>query len=549
MATTLTIQDSTNTVKFLASSSDVGGYSFTEDDANHKIILQYNKADNATPRVSLAYDMTAETYIANSILLEVLWVSSNIQSRQYVVINYKDSYGGTWKADGTTLTLSNPYKTLSNGKTVTVTPLNNSASIPTVPATKIAISNYWISNTSPDGTASGSWNKPATIKRGDSSADPKTDYPYLVSWTKPNSSEALVGYLLILWKGWNDRYNDVAAMKLVGPNTTEIVLSSQYYGGAEGTLMKHTIFAIYGKGVYPAISTLNTDSTGENTTERNKSTIKPYSIYAQFGTPPTLYTVSCYLPDGSTYIQVGDKDYWYNTVSGAKALVPSGTDWIPAHYVLDGWYSKSGSGSWGTTLLTTAQANAITVTNNLSFKAKLSLEKYTITWKNYDGTVLKTDSFEYGTVPSYSGATPTKQETGYTNTFSGWSPTPSAASRNISYTATFTRTPIRYNIFYDIDDDVINNNPTSYTIEDTIVLSEPTRKDYTFVSWLPSNTIQAGNTGAKTFTATWQYNYRRIWVYTGTKWERGMPWIYDGQGWKKSKSFYIYDNEWKEGTQ
>ena len=31
---------------------------------------------------------------------------------------------------------------------------------------------------------------------------------------------------------------------------------------------------------------------------------------------------------------------------------------------------------------------------------------YTVTWKNYDDSVLKTDTVEYGTVPTYTGETP-----------------------------------------------------------------------------------------------------------------------------------------------
>ena len=83
------------------------------------------------------------------------------------------------------------------------------------------------------------------------------------------------------------------------------------------------------------------------------------------------------------------------------------------------------------------------VTADITYTATFSesttpITTYTITWKNYDNSVLKTSTVNEGEVPVYTGATPTRPSSGgKTYTFAGWSPTPVAAYSNATYTATF----------------------------------------------------------------------------------------------------------------
>jgi len=66
---------------------------------------------------------------------------------------------------------------------------------------------------------------------------------------------------------------------------------------------------------------------------------------------------------------------------------------------------------------------------------------YTITWANYDGTVLETDTVTEGAIPTYDGATPTRAEDSeYTYAFKGWDKTVVAATADATYTATYTQT-------------------------------------------------------------------------------------------------------------
>ncbi|MCL2164556.1 MAG: InlB B-repeat-containing protein, partial [Oscillospiraceae bacterium] len=64
---------------------------------------------------------------------------------------------------------------------------------------------------------------------------------------------------------------------------------------------------------------------------------------------------------------------------------------------------------------------------------------------------------------------------------------------------------IVYNITYILNGGTNNaSNPYTYTVEDSlIILADPTRSGYNFISWVPSDNIPAGSTGDKEFTAVW----------------------------------------------
>lgn|GEM_PF-398731 len=133
--------------------------------------------------------------------------------------------------------------------------------------------------------------------------------------------------------------------------------------------------------------------------------------------------------------------------------------------------------------------------------------KYTVTWKNYDGTVLETDeNVEQGTTPSYDGKTPEKPasvDTAYT--FTGWSPEISAVSGDITYTAQFSSEARKYTVTWKNDDGTILDtqeveygdmpeNPDIPQKESTLEHS------YSFSGWTPA---VAPVTGDAEYTATY----------------------------------------------
>lgn len=123
-------------------------------------------------------------------------------------------------------------------------------------------------------------------------------------------------------------------------------------------------------------------------------------------------------------------------------------------------------------------------------------ERYTITWKNYDGTLLEVDEkVKKGVTPTYDGPTPTKatDET-YTYTFSGWDPEIAPVTSNQTYTATYSYEKIKTE--YVINFNLNGGSSPSYSGSKTV---ETFSKDIFFF-----DCVKEG----------WNF---RGWSYNGTK--------------------------------
>ena len=131
------------------------------------------------------------------------------------------------------------------------------------------------------------------------------------------------------------------------------------------------------------------------------------------------------------------------------------------------------------------------VTGNAVYTAvyEKTVNKYTVTWKNDDGSVLRTDkNVEYGKMPSY-GANPTKAaDAQYTYTFKDWTPEVKTVTGDATYQATYTKEANTYTLTYDLDGGEWEND-TTYTYtkkynEEVEVKADPTKEGYTFAGWM-----------------------------------------------------------------
>ena len=99
-----------------------------------------------------------------------------------------------------------------------------------------------------------------------------------------------------------------------------------------------------------------------------------------------------------------------------------------------------------------ADGATVTLTANATLYAKWTLNTYTITWKNDDGSTIDNTTVEHGAVPTH--AAPAKAATAqYTYTFAGWTDGTTtyaagtalpAATGAVTYTAVFTETAQTY---------------------------------------------------------------------------------------------------------
>ncbi len=189
-------------------------------------------------------------------------------------------------------------------------------------------------------------------------------------------------------------------------------------------------------------------------------------------------------------------------------------------------------------------------------------QRFTITWKNYDGTEIKSYTYDpvtgdpeeveysvtYGTQATFLGSNPTRDaDIDYTYDFAGWNPELGPVKSNVTYTATYVQKPRKYTIIFteeggaEIERHFLlhNDMPECENV--------PTRTGFT-LQWEPA---LAAVTGDATYRATWleepptEYEITFI-DYDGTELKKGnvevgtMPMPPVSPSGKPATSIYTY---------
>ena len=188
---------------------------------------------------------------------------------------------------------------------------------------------------------------------------------------------------------------------------------------------------------------------------------------------PNSYTAS-YDPNGgsfngsstvtntSAYYQ---SKYSVGSVDGTTIAEPTREG-----YTFTGWVCDAD----GATYNTDAQFNW-DYTKTVKFTAQWSIKSYTVTFKNGDD-VLQESKWEYNTIPTYNGATPTKsKDDSYEYTFSGWTPEISAVKDDIAYYAQYSKTAHDYRC------DILDGKQHQYVCNDCGYKKAPEKHKLVYV--------------------------------------------------------------------
>ena len=143
----------------------------------------------------------------------------------------------------------------------------------------------------------------------------------------------------------------------------------------------------------------------------------------------------------------------------------------------------------------TANYNQNVNTNKTVYAAySRTTRTYTVTWKNSDGSTLETDTnVPYGTNPQYNGSTPVNPVSGG-GAFTGWTPSLSAVTGDITYTASFI--PV-YTVEFRNDDNTLIKQESVQQGGSVTPPSNPTSVNnptWTFDGWSNSYTNIQSNT-------------------------------------------------------
>ncbi len=127
-------------------------------------------------------------------------------------------------------------------------------------------------------------------------------------------------------------------------------------------------------------------------------------------------------------------------------------------------------------------------------------KRFTITWKDYNGTVLRTYEVPYGTIAEYMSTNPTRPASiDYTYDFTGWSPALGKVTSDVTYTATYEAKQIKYTIVFEQDGGMEIERHLLARNEMPVCENEPTRTGY-ILQWEPA---LAAVTHDTTYVATW----------------------------------------------
>lgn len=222
----------------------------------------------------------------------------------------------------------------------------------------------------------------------------------------------------------------------------------------------------------------------------------------------------------------------------AHANYPYGP--IPAGYTFVGW-----------------EEDFSHVTGNMKIHTRYVANPYTVTFKNYNDTVLEEVLFEYGTVPFYSKGTPHRDtDAEFSYIFVGWFSSATAqtvqvlpeVTGNVTYTAVYSQVDRQYTItFEDGNGNVLQQSDWQKNVVPVYSGETPAKEGLEFYGWSPELLpATADATYTPVFRARIIFNDEWGHEWQNSLWELGATPVYSGETpYKDADAQYTYTfSEW-----
>ena len=169
---------------------------------------------------------------------------------------------------------------------------------------------------------------------------------------------------------------------------------------------------------------------------------------------------------------------------------------------------------------------------------KEEARKYTITWKNYDNSILAVDQVPYGETPKYTGETPKRDPSKqYVYVFNGWTPVVQEVTEDATYKATFDTDTRTYSVTWKNYDGTIleEDKNVPYGTLPTYNGSDPTRDatsgvTFTWAGWnRPIVEVESDQTYTARFISTGTFSFEQLDYELQPGYQksdlRGAPWV------------------------
>ena len=197
------------------------------------------------------------------------------------------------------------------------------------------------------------------------------------------------------------------------------------------------------------------------------------------------------------------------------------------------------------------------VTGNMKIHTRYVANPYTVTFKNYNDTILEEVLFEYGTVPFYSKGTPHRDtDAEFSYIFVGWFSSATAqtvqvlpeVTGNVTYTAVYSQVDRQYTItFEDGNGNVLQQSDWQKNVVPVYSGETPAKDGFEFYGWSPELLpATADATYTPVFRARIIFNDEWGHEWQNSLWELGATPVYSGETpYKDADAQYTYTfSEW-----